>query len=143
MRLEATFALDDLAASGHGTVFTLRDENLTRVLARDSGRLVLDKRVRNVTAGGTESTANGALPGHVLEYVVRYRNAGTGPIADLVIDDTAPAFTEVLGGSVVCGATPPSLVCTPGVAGAAVSWSFGGALGAGEAGEVRYRVSVE
>lgn len=143
LQLETVLVLTDRAGTGHGTSFSLANRDTTRVVGAGAGRLVLEKTVRNITLDGPESESNTGLRGHILEYIVRYRNDGTSPIADLVVDDSAPAFTEVLVGSVSCDQTPPSMVCTPGGAGASVDWRFGGTLGGGEGGRVSYRVRID
>lgn len=141
--LTATLVLDDVANTGHAVVLETLNTNRITVVAPTDGRLLLSKSVRNVTLAGTEVTANTALPGHVLEYTIRYVNEGAGAVTDLVINDNAPAYTQVLGASVTCDTTPGGMSCTPGVASSAVRWDFSGDLPAGAQGSVSYRVTIE
>ncbi|MFK7995074.1 MAG: GEVED domain-containing protein [Granulosicoccus sp.] len=141
--LTTTLTLDDPAATGHAVQFQNINTDTINVNSMGSGRLVLKKTVRNVTLGGVAGENNTGLPGHVLEYTINYENEGLGPISQLVINDAAPAFTQVQGASVLCGTTPVGMGCTPGVASALVQWDFTGALAAGASGNVSYRVTID
>ena len=141
--LDATLALDDPANTGHGTVFARRNVDAVSVAAPADGRLELDKRVRNVTRGEPFGTSNTGLPGHVLEYEIRYRNTGTGAIEGLEVDDLAPAYTRVEPGSAACTETPAPLACRVEATGESLGWRFDGALPAGATGTVGYRVTVD
>ncbi len=143
LELAATMYLDDPATTGHGLVFNNRNEDITTVIGTASGNLVLEKSVSNISLGGQPVTQNTALPGHILEYTIAYANTGNGQINDLVINDEAPAYTEVETSSVQCAQTPPVVVCTPNAAGNQLQWLFQGALPAGQGGRVSYRIVVE
>jgi len=133
----------DDANTGHGLSFQLDNNDVTTALSAPSGRLVLEKTVRNLTLGEAPGTNNSGLPGHTLEYIISYRNTGPGQITDLEVNDALPAFTTAVGGSVVCDTTPVNLACTPAIAGDALSWTFTGSLLAGETGSVRYQVLID
>jgi len=135
--------LADESNTGHDVSIQLQNNDVTTSLSAPSGRLVLDKTVQNITLGDPPGSSNTGLPGHTLEYRISYRNTGPGQISDLEINDALPAFTTAVGGSVACVTTPTSLVCTPAIAGDAVTWSFTGSLLAGEEGDVRYRVVID
>lgn len=137
------FSVTDESGTGHGVEIELLNQDVTAVVRPGVGRLELTKTVSNITLGGVELLANRALPGHILEYIINYRNVGDGALTELSIDDAAPAFTQVLGASVVCGATPVSLTCTPSLSGASVSWAFSGSMAAGQLGTVSYQVVID
>ena len=141
--LSADLQLADDANTGHGLSFQLDNNDVTTALSALSGRLVLEKTVRNLTLGEAPGTNNSGLPGHTLEYIISYRNTGPGQITDLEVNDALPAFTTAVGGSVVCDTTPANLACTPAIAGDALSWTFTGSLLAGETGSVRYQVLID
>lgn len=141
--LDAQFTVADELVTGHGVQIDLSNQDTTSVVRIGAGRLVIDKTVRNVSLGGIELLSNTALPGHVLEYNIGYVNAGDGSLTEMIIEDAAPPFTQVLGASVVCGATPAALTCTPAVSGQSVSWEFSGPLLPGDQGTVSYQVTID
>ncbi len=141
--ISADLQFADDADTGHGITDQLDNNDVTTALSAPSGRLVLDKTVRNLTLGEAAGTSNSGLPGHTLEYIISYRNTGPGQITDLEVNDALPAFTTAVGGSVVCGTTPANLVCTPAIAGEALNWTFTGSLLAGETGSVSYQVLID
>ena len=113
------------------------------VVESGSSRLELRKSVQNITTGTAETeTANEASPGDVLMYRIYYNNTGTGPLTDLVVNDTPPVHTLIRLASPKCEITPATLACTPIVAFDRVDWEMTGALGAGESGHVSYEVEV-
>lgn len=139
----AQFSVADESGAGHGVEPMLVNQNVTTVVRIGAGRLELEKTVSNITLGGADLIVNAALPGHILEYRIGYRNMGDGPLTELSIDDAAPAFTQVLGSSVDCGVTPASISCVPSFSGATVNWMFTGTLAAGEQGTVSYQVLID
>jgi len=141
--LSATLVLEDAAATGHAVQFVNQNTDGIRVVAASDGRLLLSKSVRNVSLGGAAVQSNTALPGHILEYTIAYENRGVGPISQLRINDSAPAYTQILGASVQCSSTPASLVCTPALASSDVRWDFTGNLPAGANGTVSYQVTID
>ena len=144
--LDTVLTLSDAAGTGHGTVFRRRNVDTVTVTGSADGRLVLVKRVRNVTLGEGFGASNGGLPGHVLEYEISYRNTGTGPIEGLEIDDLVPAWTRVRPGSAACAEVPAPLTCSvveSGQSGESLGWRFGGDLPAGASGRVVYEVSID
>jgi uncharacterized repeat protein (TIGR01451 family) len=107
-------------------------------------RLELRKSVKNITKSTAETqTVNEADPGDVLEYRVYYSNTGTGPITDLKVNDTAPAYTEFVGGTGACSLTPTGMSCTPVMGVSDIYWRFTGTLTGGSSGNVSYRVKVD
>lgn len=143
LKILATMYPSDATATGHGIVFHNENDDITTIIAASVGNLVLKKSVNNISLGGQPVIQNTALPGHILEYNIAYSNTGNGVISDLVINDEAPAFTQIDSSSVQCSQTPQALVCVPGSSGAQVRWSFQGVLPAGVAGNVSYRVVVD
>ena len=143
LRLQSHFIVDDLAATNHGVTFMTYNTDLTSVTSLAGGKLVLEKTVRNRSTGGAAVHLNSGLPGHVLEYTIHYVNQGDGPIADLVINDQAPAFTQVQAASVQCGVMPAMVSCVPAVAGDELQWDILGSLAAGASGSVSYRVEIQ
>jgi uncharacterized repeat protein (TIGR01451 family) len=112
----------------------------------EASRLQLRKTVQNLTQTATleTGTLNQAAPGDILRYTVYYRNSGTGPINDLNITDSVPAFTTFEVGSESCDATPVGLNCFPNRNVDDIWWDFTGSLsgGIGE-GSVSFRVKVD
>lgn len=149
----ATLTYADSTATGHNLVDTRSLTDLVRVVASGEGRLELSKTVQNLTSGGAVTTSNIGVPGDVLRYSIDFDNTGNGPITEVLISDTTPAFTE-LSAPVVCPATLPAgisscLVLVPassqngvGYSGS-VQWEFTGALVAGAGGVVGYEISIE
>ncbi len=150
--LEATLTYADNTGTGHALTDTRSITDLTTVITAGGGRLSLSKTVQNVTAGGAETTGNSASSGDVLRYRINFSNTGSGPVTEVLISDSTPAFTG-LANPVVCPATMPlSLSCivlvpaasdnSPGYSGM-VQWQFTGSLVAGDGGDVVYEISVE
>lgn len=143
LKLIATMYATDGSATGHGVKFENENNDLTTIVGESAGNLVLKKSVNNMSLGGPAVTQNTALPGHILEYIIVYSNAGNGVINDLVINDEAPAFTQIDPASALCSQTPQALVCTADTSGSLVKWSFQGNLPAGAGGIVSYQVTVD
>jgi uncharacterized repeat protein (TIGR01451 family) len=111
-----------------------------------ASRLVLTKSVENISQGTAEvETANQAKPGDILKYRIYYRNAGTGPITDLKINDAVPAFTGLIADSAQCIVPPPptGMNCTPNVNFDELNWDFTGSLIGGASGQVSYEIMVD
>ena len=116
----------------------------TATPAGDESRLVLKKTVANLMQGTPETeTANQAKPGDVLKYRIYYRNSGTGPISNLKVNDSVPAFTSFILDSESCDITPVGLACTAIRDGNALDWAFTGILQGGAQGNVSYEVMVD
>ncbi|WP_158278802.1 SdrD B-like domain-containing protein [Leucothrix arctica] len=109
-----------------------------------SSSLELRKSVQNITknTAATESS-NDASPGDILKYRITYRNKGTGPITDLVVNDSVPAYTTYDVGTANCDSTPAGMTCLPTVSGSAVDWKMTGSLSGGASGQVSYQVVLD
>ena len=107
--------------------------------------LKLRKTVENLTQATAETeTLNQAAPGDVLKYRIYYRNAGTGPITDLKVNDTVPPFTGFVLNSEACDVTPAGMTCVPTRNLEALDWEFTGSLlVGGTKGHVSYEVAVD
>ena len=64
-----------------------------------SGNLVLEKWVRNVTAGESFGKTNDAKPCDILEYRIDFKNIGVDDIQKLLIGDIIPVHTTFVNGS--------------------------------------------
>ncbi|WP_158278864.1 GEVED domain-containing protein [Leucothrix arctica] len=109
-------------------------------------RLELRKTVKNISqAPFTEaSTINSAAPGDTLEYRIYYSNSGTGPITDLVINDSVPLYTTMKG-SASCGITLANMGCTTSAFGLDddLKWTLTGTLTGGSGSSVSYQVLID
>ncbi|PWQ93576.1 SdrD B-like domain-containing protein [Leucothrix arctica] len=107
-------------------------------------RLELRKSVQNITQSSAETeTVNQADPGDTLKYTIYYSNTGTGPITDLQVNDTAPAYTMFKLGSGNCDSTPSGVTCNPMMGFDAIEWQFTGTLEGGTDGSVSYSVVID
>jgi len=107
-------------------------------------RLVLRKTVQNLTQSTAETeNSNQANPGDVLKYRIHYRNTGTGPITDLEVNDSVPAFTGFIVSSESCDTTPAGLSCLPNRNLDDIWWDFSGSLAGGAQGSVSYEVVLD
>ncbi|PWQ96410.1 hypothetical protein DKT75_10545 [Leucothrix arctica] len=126
---------------------TLTTQDLTIVSQSDEASgLELRKTVENTAQNTAETESmNQAKSGDTLKYRIYYRNTGTGPIYDLVVNDSVPAYTSLVGSSASCDSTPASLVnCVPTEnSSGAIDWNFVGVLNGGESGSVSYEVTVD
>ena len=119
-------------------------EDVTTALQAGSSTLDLTKTVENITHSTAETqTLNQANPGDILRYRVYYQNTGTGPIDDLVINDSVPAYTALVTASNVCATTPASLVCAPSTLGNDLKWNSSGVLAGGDGGHISFEVVVD
>lgn len=131
---------------GDGSLLTIPNSqvrtDLTRVLAglQGAGNLVLIKSVWNLTRNVAGTAAK---PNEILRYTLHYANSGNGSLNDLILHDTLPEFTSLLG-MPQCVTTPSSLgSCQAIVQGDALVWQFSGQLLAGEHGVVKFEVQVQ
>ncbi len=107
-------------------------------------RLELRKSVQNITQNTAETeTMNQAAPGDTLKYRIYYSNTGTGPITDLQVNDSAPAFTLFKLGTGSCDSTPAGMTCSPMMGFDAIEWEFTGTLEGGTSGSVSYEVIID
>jgi uncharacterized repeat protein (TIGR01451 family) len=126
---------------------TITRTDTTTVGAAAGSGLTLAKTVRNVTQGGSTTTAGTALPNDVLEYTITYTNTGPSPVSAIVVTDATPAFTLYL--SAACTAPLPAAIAScnvttqPAVNGSgSIVWTLGGSLNSGGTGSVTYQVRV-
>jgi uncharacterized repeat protein (TIGR01451 family) len=111
-----------------------------------ASRLVLTKTIENLTQGAAEvEVLSVAQPGDILKYRVYYENVGTGPITDLVINDTMPVYTGLIADSAQCNAPlpPAGMGCTSTEDFGDLRWDFTGSLVGGAKGEVSFEVMVD
>jgi mucin-19 len=135
-----------VTATFNAQTFTRTD--VTIVGAGSGAGLVLSKQVRNVTQGGTATTANTARPDDVLEYTITYTNTGAGPVTSIVVTDSTPSFTLYQAATCVLPLPANVTACTvttqPAVNGTgSVSWTLAGSLMSGASGTVSYTVRVQ
>jgi uncharacterized repeat protein (TIGR01451 family) len=122
---------------------TVTDLTTTSPFNVDSN-LTLTKSVENKSQGTPETeNLNQGKPGDILIYRIRYQNIGTGPITNLEVNDSVPAFTGYVTNSAICGTTPSTLTCNPHANGDDLRWSFTGLLNGGSSGSVSYEVLID
>ena len=149
----ATLEYADPTGTGHDLINSLSVTDLTRAIASGEGVLVLDKTVQNMTAAGVVATRNTAAPDDVLRYQIDFRNSGTGPVTEVLIADSTPAFS-VLEQPVQCPVVLPDGIvsCEVAMPAAAsngagyhgpVQWRFFGPLTAGAEGDVSFQIRIE
>lgn len=90
--------LKSAASSGNNAIEVI-EKNNTDITTVVAGFIQLTKTVRNVTAGTPANTANTAVPGDILEYVVDYSNVGSDTALDVILTDLVPANTTYVSGS--------------------------------------------
>lgn len=106
-----------------------------------AGKLKLSKSVWNVTRN---IAGDVALPGETLRYTLTYENIGQGVLDELIVQDSVPAFTQLVGSSQQCGVLPLGVfACTPTVTGDALAWALAGELQPGAQGELFFEVSIK
>lgn len=97
-----------------------------------------------------------ALPGDSLIYTITYSNSGSGPLGNIVIHDSVPAFTI---NPVACCVNPataclgtatasfPATItgCVAAISGSSINWTFNPAdtLAPGATGQVKFGVTVQ
>lgn len=111
-RLVADTKLQDVEVS-------IRSDNTDRItIGRESGGLVVDKTVENLTQSSGESRFNTAKPGDVLLYRIRIVNTGTSAVRGLNVRDITPPYTNLgdgiipsvpIGDGTVCYLTVPKV----------------------------------
>ncbi|OBU22165.1 hypothetical protein AYY21_02735 [Photobacterium aquimaris] len=148
--IEANMVFEDSTGTGHGVTRLVVDSDTVRATYTGAGELKLEKTVQNITQGSAASVSNTGKPGDVLEYVITYSNVGSGPIKEITVFDTTPAFSS-LNTAVDCSGVPASLACavsTPdGTNGLGyqgeVKWTLTNELQPGESGTVKYQIIIE
>ena len=112
-----------------------------------NAKLILRKTVQNITQNGSETeTQNQAKPNDVLKYRIYYSNVGNAPLTDLIINDSVPDFTTIVGSPVCETPLPSSLTnCTGSVNAEELVWTFPARdkLKAGAKGVVSYEVKID
>ena len=126
---------------------------LSRQLTRTDNTLVGTPSGAGLTL--TKAVDQGAaLPGSNLTYTITYANSSSGPLSNIIIHDSVPAYTInpaaccVNPGSACLGsdaaAFPPNITsCTATISGEAITWTPTGALAPGASGQVKFRVTVQ
>ncbi len=118
-------------------------QDLTVVGNATGTGLVLQKAVRNVTAGGVFGTSNTGKSGDVLEYMLTYINTSNGPLTNVIFNDTMPAFTVFdsanCGAPISCTIAPIPLVGTSGN----IQWALSALIPAGATGTVTFRARIQ
>lgn len=138
--VQSEFVWGDGSLLGIAPLQTLSDLTKVSASVQGAGNLVLTKSVWNITRNSAGTVAQ---PGEVLRYSLDYSNNGNGRLNDLVLHDTLPAFTNLVG-LPQCLITPSSLdSCQVNVQDDALTWTFSGALLAGESGRVAFDVQVQ
>lgn len=147
-----TLAITSQFTFGNGSLITSPVEQTRTDLTRTNagtptnpvdgaGKLKLSKSVWNVTRN-----INGdvALPGETLRYTIAYENIGNGQLNELIVQDSVPAYTQLVGGSQQCGILPLGLFsCTPTVTGDAITWTLEGQVQPGTQGELFFDVIIK
>ena len=146
--LQANFSYINETPDGLTETLTVSD--LTTVA---SAGLSLTKLVENRTLNGPQTDANQALPGHELRYSIAFVNNSAGPIDQVNVKDSTPAYTT-LSAPVLCPASLPAAItaCTvvlptapnnsAGYEGA-IEWQFTGNLNPGQSGSLQYDVVIQ
>ncbi|WP_146143494.1 GEVED domain-containing protein [Photobacterium phosphoreum] len=150
--IQADMTFEDSVATGHGVTRQVIDTDTVRATFAGAGELQLNKTVENLTQATGVSTSNDGKPGDILEYSIEFTNVGSGPITEVTIFDTTPAYTDLtLAIDCTSGSLPTGLTCnalTPnGLNNAGyqgeVRWEMTGALNPGETGTVIYPVTIK
>jgi uncharacterized repeat protein (TIGR01451 family) len=112
--------------------------DLTTVGEPENSGLKLSKAVDKSTA----------LPGDVLVYTITFSNNSSGPLSNVVVNDSTPAYTRYQAAS--CGAPLPSglsgcsVTTQPAVNGTgAIQWTLAGSVDPGASGTLSYSVTVQ
>lgn len=117
---------------------TYSHTDTSTVGAAASAGLTLLKAVNKATAS----------PGELLIYTITYTNNSIGPLTNVVISDSTPAFTVYVGASAGCPVLVTRTTCTvttePVNGGAgSIGWSITGTVGVGVSATVQYQVKVQ
>ena len=86
----------------------------------------LDKSVRNFTTNPTGTftdTITGAKPNQIVQYQLRYTNAGPGTATNVVVTDTVNSKSTYVAGSCTLDAPAPTPPCT--FSGSTITWTIG------------------
>jgi uncharacterized repeat protein (TIGR01451 family) len=115
------------------------------IVGAKGGQLQVLKQVRNVTLSLPFSTNNAAQPGHTLQYQVSLSNVGSGPLSNLTVDDSTPAYTNFVSAAcpitLPAGLTSCSVTVLPLVGGlGSIQWTFTGTLNPGSTTSVSFTV---
>jgi len=147
--LIATLNLADVAGTGHGLVHQSTVVDVLNLRLGETGQLVLEKRVSNLSRAEAAVLSNSALPGEVLRYYIDYEVRGASSVDDVNIHDSTPAYTELsipvscpagLAGCVVI--VPVAALNSSGYSGP-LHWRILESLPAGSTGSFSFEVQVE
>lgn len=106
-----------------------------------AGKLKLSKSVWNVTRNIDGELAS---PGETLRYSIIYENIGHGMLDELMVQDSVPAFTQLVSGSQQCGTLPLGLfTCTSTSNGNAIAWTLEGQVQPGAQGKLFFDVTIK
>ncbi|PLS19807.1 GEVED domain-containing protein [Neptunicoccus cionae] len=143
-RLVADTKLQDVGVS-------IRSDNIDRIIiGRESGGLVVDKTVENITQSSGESRFNSARPGDVLLYKIRIVNTGTSAIWDVEVRDITPPYTSLDGtitqslrisDNTECSLALPEVVTSGYVGG--LKWECNGEVQPGAAATLEFTARVD
>jgi len=88
-----------------------------------------------------------------LRYTIDFENSGTGPVTEVLIVDTTPAFTQLEqavecpaslpAGVISCDVIEPSVVDNVSGYEGTVQWQFNGSLPSGAGGSVQYDIRIQ
>ena len=82
--------------------------------------------MRNFTTnsgGSFTDTITGAKPNQIVQYQLRYTNAGPGPATNVVVTDTVNSKSTYVAGSCTLDAPAPTPPCT--FSGSTITWTIG------------------
>jgi uncharacterized repeat protein (TIGR01451 family) len=95
--------------------------------------LVLHKSVDKISA----------LPGETVTYTITYKNNGTQPIGNIVINDSVPAFTHSPVATCVSPLPANITLCTPVITSPLIQWNMTGTLAPSQQGNVRFHITLD
>lgn len=152
--LTANMTFLDPLPSGHGITRNLTNNDTIVVSGgTGSGQLEITKEIIDPVLGIVKE--NTAKPGDTIEYLISFKNVGSGVLSNIVIFDVTPPSTRLAQPidctSAVLPVSTSGLSCNVLTIGSpnavnyqgALQWILNGFLAAGESGSVRYTVSID
>ncbi len=131
--IHADLQLSDDAATGHGVTERTTVIDTVRIILGEASRLDLTKSVQNISRDTPAATANLGLPGDVLQYNIGFQVLGAGPVTDVYINDSTPAYTRL----------NQPLRCPVSLSGCTVEIPASGQNNAGYSGQLQWRIGHE